>query len=255
MNDLPPDERPPHAGTQGLGPVLSAGYGGAFTSLGKTWLASLPTVVLMYAVSMGSALLIVALAFGWIFAIEAWFPHGGLGLSRPTLALVGTGAILAFAIAIVCVLLPLLAAPVQALFRAHARNILHDERLGLLDGVRGGFRSHSLNLFIAVALPLEYLGYLFFLVPGVVFSAATAFVIPGMVIHDLTLFQAIRRSVAHFLEAPVWHAGLTLIDAFVAWILNSSIPFVGLLLAMPLSTQLHLRAYLEAFPVDDEPPG
>jgi len=242
------DPSAPQAGEQGLGPAMASGYGGALASIGQTWLAGLPF--------LGVLLLSYALLVVGVVTVALVVGVGVVGLVPPSasvswgLGVVSTGLLvyLVAALGLIALMFACLAPSMQAIYRAHARFILHEQPLGVMDGARGSFRSHSLNAWLAVALTLEYFGYMLLIVPGVVFAAATAFVVPAMVLDELSLLQALRRSLGHFFRAPMFHVALAFVDGLVMLAINSAIPFIGILLALPLSTQLHLRAYLEAFP-------
>lgn len=237
-------------GVEGIGAVLGAAWGDAVERVAATWLAGvIPTAVMLLYVTVGTvcAMVIVgasSAAVGTLF---------GAAVGLPIAAAIG------LLIAAMYVLLAsvFLAPPTQAMFRAHWRHLQDGQPLGVMDGVRGGTRSWSVNVALVAILTLQTVGYLLLFLPGVLVDAALGFVVPAMVIHELPLHRAVGRSLAHFLRAPVWHIGLSLVDGLVAAALNGLVPVLGGLVSIPLTLQLDLRAYLDAYPADadgTEPP-
>lgn len=234
----------------GIGPLVNEAWGDAIPSLPRTWLAGVALTV-TYVVATGALLVCVVLAAVAASAASALL----LGTARGLLVVLLAGLSL-YAVLITPLLVgfsAVLAPPLAASLQAHWRHLRDDVDLTLADGWRGGLSDRPLVAWLVLEQFLQAAGYLLFFVPGVVVDAALAFVAPARVVHGLPLGAALRRSVGAFLADPLWTLAMVSIDGLISLAVQGFLPGVGLLVTVPMSHQLRLRAYLEAFPAAPPP--
>jgi hypothetical protein len=99
---------------------------------------------------------------------------------------------------------------------------------------------------------IVWIGLALFVVPGILAAVAMSMAYPAMIVHRLSVGEALRLSVAHARKHPAWHAqvwGIAVILGMVApWV-----PLIGNILLRPLMASWQLRAYAVAFGSGPEP--
>lgn len=222
-----------------LGPTVGAALSEAFPGLLRTGWSTVPLLIAGLVATAASAV-IVAVALGLFFGAAI---VGGAVAIIPAFV-----AYVVISLLIVPMVMLLVAVPYTAMARSHWRHLRDDVDLTAMDGIRGGLRRWDLVLFVFVAGTLSLFGYLMFLLPGMLLDAALGFVVPAIVVHELSLIDAIKRSLSHFWKEPVWHIGLVAVEQLLAGAMSTLVPVIGSGFASSLGLHLNLRAYVEAFP-------
>lgn len=253
--DHVPAAQPDHLS---LGQTVSEGLGQALPGFLKTAASMVPLILGGTALTFVAAALFLvvmfALAGGFTWLMGSQTLGSGPLSPRAALALLGgyLFVVVAASYGFIVVIAAIISPFYVAMLRSHWRSLQDDSSLGVLDGIRGGFRL-DLLLGATVLLSAQSIGFTLLLVPGILVDAATNLTLPGMVIDELGFWRALGRSVRHFLRAPIWHIGLAFIDFVLSAALNSFLPFVGFAVAVSLQIHLTLHAYRDAFPVPDVP--
>ncbi|MFK7927216.1 MAG: hypothetical protein AB8H79_03455 [Myxococcota bacterium] len=225
--------------TFALGPTVGAALGQALPGLLRTGLTAIP--ISLFAIVLTTTLTVTTLAY--VVVMLTWAPTANISNLPLVHGIYSVLAFLTLPLA-TCVLAPLQ----TAMSHSHWKHLRDDVDLGIMDGMRGGFSNPPLLFWMWAYLTCTVFGYLCFVIPGLLIEAAFGFVAPAMIVHQLTFRQAIARSLRHFIDAPMWHLGLTVIDQLLAMALGSLIPILGTGLGVSFSLHVTLRAYVEAYP-------
>jgi hypothetical protein len=191
-------------------------------------------------VTFGAILLLYAAMFGGFFVGAAMFgEEAGLGLGMVGLI----GGMAAMIGGIILISAPLTA----SLYRAMWANLTRSEALGFgaafSTALQDLGRILGYNVIMAAAV---LVGLMFCYVPALGVSLALHFALPELVVHRVSIGEAIALSVRHVRENLSWSLGAWALGMALI-VVCSQIPLVGMALGPVLYANYQLRLYRAVF--------
>lgn len=141
--------------------------------------------------------------------------------------------------------------PLMPLYASLGRAVLRNLDEGSDLGFSAPFETMTQDLgkvlgTSALVMLATFGGLMFCYLPGIIAGIVTGLAIPGVIVHRLGPVDAVKRSVDHAMENPVWHLGFYAVTMGITMVLTY-VPVIGLALVYPFVLSFQIRAYVRIF--------
>ncbi|MCA9489546.1 MAG: hypothetical protein KC621_06470 [Myxococcales bacterium] len=196
--------------------------------------------ILPAVLAMSGGVLGVVVIYGGMFLGMA----PGMAANDEDLLLVGGVGGLVLGMVVLFLGMALVFAPLNAsMWRSVWKHMVEGEKMGFDAGFRYAFQDlPRVLMFHAVYLGIILAGSMLCYVPGLIAAFALTFAFPAVVVHRMSIGEAIRISVTHTRDHLAWHLGLFAV-VFVMGMVLPYIPILGYALLFTLYPMFVLTAW------------
>ncbi|MCB9685880.1 MAG: hypothetical protein H6735_12635 [Alphaproteobacteria bacterium] len=190
--------------------------------------------------AMSAGVLGVFLIYGGMFLGAA----PGIAANDEDLMLIGGAGGMVLGIFALFLGMALLFAPMNAsMWRSVWKHMVGEEKLGFDAGFRHAFQDlPRVLVFHVVYIGAILVGSMLCYIPGLIAAFALTFAYPAVIVHGMSIGEAMRISVQHTRDNVAWHLGLFAV-AFVMGMVLPYIPFIGYALLFTLYPMFVLAAW------------